>query len=170
MTDDRPDVPDGRVAVDRTAVRVLPINDRGEVLLLQGFEPTRPDQLFWFSVGGGLETGEDDRQAAVREMAEETGITTPPQSLLGPFIRETAEFSWGNYDVTQHQTWWAVKVGDPRVSFAGLDEIEQSTTVGHRWWTPDELATAGQTYAPGLVEQMRTALQLASERDIDVPD
>ena len=161
MTDDSPSETEGRIAVDRNAVGVLPINDRGEVLLLQGFEPTHPDQLFWFSVGGGIEAGEDDREAVVREMAEETGITASTQSLLGPFISETAEFSWGNYDVTQHQGWWAVKVGDPSVSFAGLDEFEQSTTVGHRWWTPDDLASAGQTYAPGLVEQMRTALQLA---------
>ena len=150
-----------RVAVDRTAVRVLPINDRGEVLLLQGFEPTHPDSLFWFSVGGGLDDGEDDREAAVRELAEETGITMSTQSLLGPFLSETAEFSWGNYDVTQQQTWWAVRVGDPSVSFDGLDEIERATTVGHHWWTPDDLAAAGQTYAPGLVEQMRTALELA---------
>lgn len=45
MTHDSPSEPEGRIAVDRTAMRVLPINDRGEVLLLQGFEPTHPDQL-----------------------------------------------------------------------------------------------------------------------------
>jgi hypothetical protein len=81
--------------------------------------------------------------------------------LLGLFLFDTAEFSWGNYDVTQQQTWWAVRVGDSPVSFAGLDDIERATTVGHRWWTPDDLASAGQTYAGGLVEQMRTAVALA---------
>ncbi|MBA8793947.1 8-oxo-dGTP pyrophosphatase MutT (NUDIX family) [Friedmanniella endophytica] len=147
-----------RTALDRRAARVLPVNHRDEVLLLRGFEPAHPDDLFWFSVGGGLDEGEDDRQAAVRELWEETRIRATTAALVGPLLSETVGFSWGRYDITQQQTWWAVRVGDVPVSFEGLDEVERATTVEHRWWSATDLDASDQTAAPGLVEQIRMAV------------
>ncbi|HEY7592963.1 MAG TPA: NUDIX domain-containing protein, partial [Actinophytocola sp.] len=43
---------------DRVRQRVVP------------HEPGRPDTRWWFTVGGGVEQGEDLRAAALRELAE----------------------------------------------------------------------------------------------------
>lgn len=49
----------------------------GETLILHRQSPAR----FWQSVTGSLETDETPRQAAVREVAEEAGLTVAPEAL-----------------------------------------------------------------------------------------
>lgn len=36
--------------------------------------------------GGGMETGEDPREAAIRELREETGVEAPPEALAAEGI------------------------------------------------------------------------------------
>ena len=50
------------------------IDEQGRVLLLHGFDPARPDEPFWFTIGGAAEDGETLQEAAVRELHEEVGI------------------------------------------------------------------------------------------------
>jgi len=61
MTDDHE-----RIRLIRQAVRVLPISPAGEVLLLQCVKPGAPGAPFWVTIGGGLESGEGERESAVR--------------------------------------------------------------------------------------------------------
>jgi 8-oxo-dGTP pyrophosphatase MutT (NUDIX family) len=42
----------------RTAGRVLVIDDQGRVLLFRGFDPTDSRHAYWFTVGGSTEPGE----------------------------------------------------------------------------------------------------------------
>ena len=59
------------------SVLVVVHDERDRVLLLR-----RRDLDFWQSVTGSLEWGEPDpRQAAIRELAEETGIVVEPHTL-----------------------------------------------------------------------------------------
>jgi 8-oxo-dGTP diphosphatase len=59
--------------------------DRGKVLLVKRGLP--PLQGEWSIPGGVLEVGEMLREAAVREAAEETGLTVETADLLGVFDR-----------------------------------------------------------------------------------
>jgi 8-oxo-dGTP pyrophosphatase MutT (NUDIX family) len=61
--------------VSRRLVAVVLVDPRGWVLLQERDEraPVNPDQ--WSLVGGGVEEGETDREAALRELAEETEVT-----------------------------------------------------------------------------------------------
>jgi 8-oxo-dGTP pyrophosphatase MutT (NUDIX family) len=61
--------------VSRRLVGVVLVDQRGWVLLQERDEnaPVNPDQ--WSLVGGGVEEGESDDEAALRELAEETEVT-----------------------------------------------------------------------------------------------
>lgn len=50
-------------------VKVVVSNDDGEVLLVK-----QSYQSYWSLPGGGVESGESSRKAAIREVREETGI------------------------------------------------------------------------------------------------
>ncbi len=61
--------------MSRRLVAVVLVDERGWVLLQERDEnaPVNPDQ--WSLVGGGVEAGESDDDAALRELAEETEVT-----------------------------------------------------------------------------------------------
>lgn len=144
----------------RDAARVLPIDPAGRALLLQARDPRRPGAPFWFTVGGALEPGETAQHGAARELHEETGIVVAAADLGSPFAQDTVRFAWDGRDFEQAQAYFALAVaGGDAVSFAGHDEWERATLVGHAWWSPEELQASGVAATPGLPELMRGALR-----------
>jgi 8-oxo-dGTP pyrophosphatase MutT (NUDIX family) len=118
---------------------VLPVAPDGRVLLLHGWDPARPEQSFWFTIGGAAEEGESMAQAAVRELAEEAGITVAADELGDPLVVNTIEFDWGGRRIVQGQTFFAVAVPSSEVSFAGQDEWEQASIDRHAWLSAAEV-------------------------------
>ncbi len=110
------------------------------MLLLLGHDPARPDVPYWFTIGGGLEVGETVKEAAVRELREETGIQVTKSQLVGPVHRGTHTFSFDGVDYVSDSTFFAVRVDDVTVHFDGLEEAEVGNVVDARWWNPTELA------------------------------
>lgn len=72
---------------ERLTARILLFDPEDRLLLMKGrLTPDAPGA--WFTVGGGAEPGESVRQAALREVVEETGFT---DVALGPVVwRRTA--------------------------------------------------------------------------------
>ena len=70
----------------REAVRAVLLTPDHRVLLLR-LRNSRG--VFWIAPGGGINTGESDHEALVRELYEETGLSNPD---IGPLIwtRETS--------------------------------------------------------------------------------
>lgn len=67
--------------VERNSIRVILINDKKELLLMcvEDKKTTSADGIysgpFWVLVGGGMEPGENIKEAAFRELHEETGLS-----------------------------------------------------------------------------------------------
>jgi 8-oxo-dGTP pyrophosphatase MutT (NUDIX family) len=157
-----PDHAPGR-PIKRTTARVLPGDPDGRVLLLHGWDPHHPERPFWFTIGGGAEQGESLRDAAIRELREETGIVLDPAALGAPIAENTVEFSWNGYDIVQGQTFYAVLVEFAEVTLDGLDSWERATTDAYAWLSADDLGPDKPPADPSLPDLIRAAA--ASIRD-----
>jgi 8-oxo-dGTP pyrophosphatase MutT (NUDIX family) len=69
----------------RRIAAIVLVDDRGWLLLQERDDQTTADPDMWSMVGGGVEAGEDDLTAAVRELAEETGLSGIDLEPLGEF-------------------------------------------------------------------------------------
>jgi 8-oxo-dGTP pyrophosphatase MutT (NUDIX family) len=148
-------------AVRRVSARVVPVNDRGEVLLLHGRDPAHPDHWFWFTIGGALDPGETPRQAAVRELREETGIESTSDGLTEPFHVGEHRFSFDGVDYVGEATFFALSLETATVDdvrFDGLESAEVGNIVEARWWAPAALADV-PTSNPDLPRLMALAVE-----------
>lgn len=70
--------------IKRTGVIGIIENKRGEILISQRFQPEIPKaHLKWDVPGGKIEAGETAKQALLREISEETGLTVEILKKLG---------------------------------------------------------------------------------------
>lgn len=136
----------------RHAARVLLIDERGRVLLLRGGDPAAPESgTWWITPGGGIEPGEDEREAAIREVEEETGHRVA--DLTGPVLQRAEVFPFGGRLVDQRELYFVARVTAFEPVTDGWDELERSYLVETRWWTVDELRATGETvYPEGLAD------------------
>jgi 8-oxo-dGTP pyrophosphatase MutT (NUDIX family) len=140
----------------RRAVRVLLLDEQDRLLLFQGVEPeTRAP--FWFPAGGGVDPGEDDRAAAVREVAEETGLLDVP---LGPEVwRRRHVFTWRGVRWDQSERWFLARVPHFEPERAALTGAEQTDLTDCRWWTLEALDAARDDLVPrDLAVRLRALL------------
>ena len=75
----------------RRAARVVLLDPQNRVLLMR-YDDGPPNGPHWATPGGGLEPGETYPQAALRELAEETGWTDIV--LIGEIHRRSHTMEW----------------------------------------------------------------------------
>ncbi|GGT18900.1 DNA mismatch repair protein MutT [Streptomyces tanashiensis] len=149
----------GSAAVRRRVARVVLLDPDDRILLMHGYEPDHPDDSWWFTPGGGLEGDETREEAALRELAEETGIT---EVELGPVLwKRYCSFPFDGRRWDQDEWYYLARTrgteAAPRPQ--ALTELETRSLAGLRWWTSAELSAARETvYPTRLAELLHTLL------------
>jgi hydrolase, NUDIX family len=141
----------------REAARVLLFDDAGRVLLAMGHDEDQPDRAWWFTIGGGIEEGEDPRAAAVREVFEETGLRLDAHELVGPVLYRTAEFDFLAVTARQDEWFFIARAPSTNLSRDGWTDLERSVIDAQRWWDIDEAAASidGEIYPAQILEFAR---------------
>ena len=141
----------------RKVARVVLLDPDDRILLLNGHEPDDPRDDWWFTPGGGVEGDESREQAALRELAEETGITDVE---LGPVLwRRMCSFPFAGRRWDQDEWYFLARTTQTTTEATRLTELERRSVAGARWWTCAELALAHETvYPTRLAELLRTLL------------
>jgi 8-oxo-dGTP pyrophosphatase MutT (NUDIX family) len=141
--------PTDRPRVSRRAVRVLLVDDAERLLLFRDSDlGLAPVGYWWITPGGGVEAEETDPQAAVRELAEETGLVIHESDLVGPVARRTVVHGYSDVVTTQLESFWLVQASAFEVDTANHTEQERLTMTAHRWWTSAELESTAEEVWP----------------------
>ncbi|WP_423924036.1 NUDIX hydrolase [Frigoribacterium sp. 2-23] len=133
--------------VVRATSRLLVVDEHDRVLLMDTVAPHTGRPTRWITPGGGVDPGEDHRQAAIRELFEETGqVITDP----GPVVRvDDFETPWDEADHTHgHAEFFVVRLPHFEVVDAHWTDEERTDIVASRWWTADELESTDEPVEP----------------------
>lgn len=146
----------------RRGARVLLLDAADRVLLARGHDTDQPERSWWFTVGGGIEPGESDLDAAVREVREETGLHLDPATLEGPVWTRSAIFDFYRERCRQDEVFYLARLapqGEPALTRDGWTEVEHDVVDEMRWFTLPELRTVTiEVFPAGLPDLLAPLL------------
>jgi ADP-ribose pyrophosphatase YjhB (NUDIX family) len=137
---------------ERLAARVILLDPQNRVLLMR-YDDGPPNGAHWATPGGGLEPGESYPQAALRELAEETGWSDI--ELLGEVHRRSHTMEWAGGLVCQHERLYLARTDTPARPITGVDAMHSSDGIAAwRWWTLTELETTTEVIWPKVLPEL----------------
>ena len=125
---------------ERSAARVILMDDAGRVLVMRGHDVNQPERSWWFTIGGGIDPGETPEQAALRETREEVGITLAAGDLVGPVLTRTGIFEFFAETCRQYEVFYLARTpGVVEVTTDGWTAAERELLDEMAWLTAAEL-------------------------------
>lgn len=146
----------------RRGVRLV-VTDGTSVLLLADSDPGIPGSRWYVTPGGGIDEGESPADAALRELAEETGLRIAASELVGPVMERTAVHGYSDQILSQHELFYVVRHAVFEPDPSGYTEAEKITLTGHVWLPLDAVATSDVPVWPAELAEV-VALAETPER------
>jgi 8-oxo-dGTP pyrophosphatase MutT (NUDIX family) len=147
------DIPQDLPVVERSAVRLVVLDADDRVLLFRIEEPQHPEQgTVWELPGGGIDTHESHRDAAIRELREETGFALMPEDIEArPTWRRHCTFRHAGVRRVQDEVVVCARLHEhaPHVEAGNQLRDELETYRGFRWWRVADIETSTQRFFPG---------------------
>jgi 8-oxo-dGTP pyrophosphatase MutT (NUDIX family) len=158
------ELPDELPVERRAAVRVVVLDERGQVLLFRTRSPHLPELGTWWELpGGGIDPGESYLDTAVRELREETGLTA--LRFGPPNWTRTATFRFRDGRRIQDEVVVTAHVAGvaPPVDVGGQLDYERDSFLVSRWWPQAEILAMEERCYPGRLPRLLAPF-LAGER------
>ena len=141
--------------LSRRAARVLLVDPASRVLLLTGGDPLDPAAgSWWMTPGGGVEPGETSSQAAVRELAEETGLQVEVDDLGAVVHRRRTSFRFAGQDYRVSEEYFLLRVPAFEVDTSGPGALVDPGVTGHRWWPLAALRDTQEVVFPAELAEL----------------
>jgi 8-oxo-dGTP pyrophosphatase MutT (NUDIX family) len=111
------------------------------VLMFNDRDPGMPGSSWWVLPGGGIDGEESPRDAARRELAEESGYVVEHDDLYGPVAVRVALHGYSDQVTEQSEEIFLVTVEQEfEVDVSGRTEFERISVQGHAWRSVDEVS------------------------------
>jgi len=142
----------------RRSARVLLVDRADRLLLLRLAGPVDGLPL-WIAPGGGIESGEDPFDAAVRELQEELGIGLDRDQLSGPVWVQELQIAFGPYTGIENTYLFARVDAVPDLSTTAAEWATEGIVAVDTWDTERMRAAAGRAlFSPRALPDMLDAL------------
>jgi 8-oxo-dGTP pyrophosphatase MutT (NUDIX family) len=130
---------------------LLLVDDSDRVLLVRARDPRQPAAGEWWEVpGGGVESGEDTVDAAIRETAEETGYEVPRSRVGAACWAGEVTFRWNGRRYWASMIMHLARVRQPVDRRpAERTAVEQASLLDICWLPVTEVLAGTARYFPG---------------------
>jgi 8-oxo-dGTP pyrophosphatase MutT (NUDIX family) len=159
---------DGRPIIERDVVRLVALDTQDKMLLFHTHDLDNPDLGTWWELpGGGIDPGETYRDAAVRELREETGIIAERSSVGPPAWRRRASFRYRQERRLYNEVIAMIRLPGPG---PGIDEsqrldYEKEDYFGYCWSPLPEVLASRERFYPGNLPVLLSAFLGGQEID-----
>lgn len=148
--------------IERPSGRLILLDPQDRLFLFNVHDPdvydprNRWTDPIWIMLGGMVDEGEDYAEAAIREAREETGLVVSGTAHW-VWKRERV-MNWRGKERLHRERFFLARTQSTEIDTSGLDEKERSWTLGHRWWTVEEILASPERFEPMDLGQRLQAL------------